>query len=140
VPDDEMGLQEMQTKEFLTRFADAFKCLEEAGLSRRRLRVTAHEYEVWYSSQRYAVRLTLERQWSYEYLFVQFFQRSERGEWEPLFYLNRWLKSQGWEETQIETLLKASEPVPNLPEEAQEAFWRRVAAIVCTCMRQVVGL
>jgi len=65
-----MGLQEMQTKEFLTRFADAFKCLEEAGLSRRRLRVTAHEYEVWYSSWRYAVRLTLERQWSYEYLFV----------------------------------------------------------------------
>jgi len=130
----------MQSKEFLTRFADAFKCLETVGLSRRRLQATAHEYEVWYSSRRYAVRLTLERQWSYEYLFVELFQRSERGEWEPLFYLNRWLKSQGWEDTQIETLLKASEPVPNLPEEAQEAFWRRAAAIVCTCMRQVVGL
>jgi hypothetical protein len=70
----------MQSKEFLTRFADAFKCLETVGLSRRRLQATAHEYEVWYSSRRYAVRLTLERQWSYEYLFVELFQRSETGE------------------------------------------------------------
>jgi len=130
----------MRSKEFLTRFADAFKCLETVGLSRRRLRETAHEYEVWYSSRQYAVRLTLERQWSYEYLFVQFFQRSETGGWEPLFYLDRWLRNHGWQDAQIEALLKAPEPVPNLPEKEQEAFLRDVADITCTCVRQVVGL
>jgi len=130
----------MQAKEFLIRFADAFKCLETVGLSRRRLQATAHEYKVWYSSRQYAVCLTLERQWNYEYLFVQFFQRSETGEWESLFYLNRWLRNHGWQDTQIEALLKASGPVPNLPDKEQEAFLRSVADVTCACARQVVGL
>jgi len=135
-----MGSLKMQEKEFLLRFADAFKCLEGLGLSRRRLRATAHEYEVWYSNRQYAVRLTLERQWSYEYLFVQFFQRSEVGDWVPLFYLERWLRSQGWDGTTIESLLKAREPVPNLSEEAQRRFWHRVAEVTCACARQVLGV
>jgi len=129
----------MPTSEFLERFANAFECLHAIGLSRRRVRETGHEYEVWYSNRRHAVRLTLERQWSYEYLFVQFFQRAANGLWQPVFYLEQWLKSRGWDNARIEALLKASEPVPDLPEETQKHFLSRVAEATCACASEIFG-
>ena len=130
----------MQPSEFLERFANAFECLRACGLSRRRVRATGHEYEVWYSNRRHAVRLTLERQWNYEYLFVQFFQRAADGLWQPTLYLEQWLRNKGWDNAQIEALLKASEPVPNLPEGAQNHFLSCVAEATCACASEIFGI
>ncbi len=126
-------------KLFLKRLSDAFVCLIEVGLVYRRIRATAHEYEVRYANRRQAVRITLERQWSYQYLFVQFYRRNEGGEWIPVSYLDSWLAQQGWEQEAILALLKCPQPVMSLSDAEQVEFLEKAAKVVCASARQIFG-
>lgn len=94
--------------------------------------MTAHEYELFYSGAQKAVRITLERQWVYQYVFVLFYKKSPHGEWEPVGYLDKLLLERGWSQTAVEALLDAKAPVMNLPLEKQEAFLGRIAEVICS--------
>lgn len=118
-----------------TNFFRAFNCLRELGFRRRRFHATAHEYEVWFydSLRGRAVRLTLERQWSYRYLYVLFLQRdSQKNVWVPLGYLDAWLAERGWSQREIHAVFEASLPVPNMSDQEQLVFLSSVASIVCS--------
>jgi hypothetical protein len=128
-----------QEREFLRVFTEAFACLRTHGMSRRRVRCSSHEYELWYYNQQYAVRITLERQWNYQYVFVIFSKRGESNTWTPLIYLDKWLKEHGWKQEEIESVLQADQPIPNLPKDEQAAFLYRVAEVVCNSVVQILA-
>lgn len=76
----------------------AFACLDDWGFRRRRFRATAHEHEIWRydAAQERAVRLTLERQWGYKYLFVLLLERGFQSDGGVrLCYFDDWLKQRG---------------------------------------------
>lgn len=119
-------------KQLRANLYTAFECLRRLGLRRRRFSASAHEYEAWFYSSTCAVRLTLERQWGYQYLFVLFLSRgSLHEEWRAVGYLDSWLHQHGWGRERIEEVLDAGVPVQNLHSTAQLQYLRRVAELVC---------
>lgn len=125
-------------KQLRANLYTAFECLRRLGLRRRRFCASAHEYEGWFYSSACAIRLTLERQWGYQYLFVLFhFRGSLHEEWQPVCYLDWWLRQRGWDRERIEEVLDAGAPVQNLPSTAQLQYLRRIAELVCKAAADV---
>lgn len=123
-----------------TNLYKAFECLQGLGFSRKRFRSTAHEYEVfYYSSVRgQAVRLTIERQWGYRYLFVLFLEReSQAGDWSPLYYLDRWLQQRGWSQSATKALFESETPIQNMSDQEQLAFLGKAANVVCKYIPEI---
>lgn len=121
--------------DFQARFQKAFDGLRECGMTRSRICSTAHEYELFYSGSQKAVRITLERQWAFQYVFVLFYKKNPHGEWEPVGYLDKLLLERGWSQTAVEALLDAKAPVMNLSLERQEAFLGKIAEVVCSLIK-----
>lgn len=123
-----------------TNLYKAFECLRDLGFPRKRFRSTAHEYEVFYYSpvRGQAVRLTIERQWEYRYLFVLFLEReSHSGDWATLYYLDSWLQQRGWSQSVIKALFKSETPILNMSDQEQLAFLSKAADVLCQYIPEI---